>query len=73
MEDIKKNYRTLEDIEAELNNVDLGNFLDFDYEGRYEFARCEGCDGLLLGHLEVKSLGKHEQRYDTEKLRGLEN
>ena len=31
MEDIKKNYRTLEDIEAELKNVDHGNFLDFDF------------------------------------------
>ena len=73
MEDIKKNYGTLEDIEAELKNVDLGNILDFNYEGRYEFAKCEGCDGPLLGHLEVKCLGKQGQRYEKEKLKGLEN
>ena len=35
MEDIKNNYRALEEIEDELKNMDLGNFLDFDYEGRY--------------------------------------
>ena len=68
LEDIKKNYRALEEIEAELKNVDLGNFLDFDYEGRYEFAKCEGCDGPLLGHLEVKCLGKQGLRYHSEKL-----
>ena len=25
--------------------MDHGNFLDFDYEGRYEFTKCEGYDG----------------------------
>ena len=73
MEDIKNNYRALEEIEDELKNVDLGNFLDFDYEGRYEFANCEGCDGPLLEHLEVKCLGKQGQRYESEKLKGFEN
>ena len=62
MEDKKKNHGTLEEIKAELKNVDLGNFLDFDYEGRYEFAKCEGCDGPLLGHLEVKCLGEKGER-----------
>lgn len=49
MKDIKKNYGVLQDIEAELKNVELGNFFDFDYKGRYEFAKCEECDGPLLG------------------------
>ena len=31
MEQMMKNYKTSEEIEAELKNVDLGNFLDFDY------------------------------------------
>ena len=58
MEGLKKNYRSVIDIEEELKNVDLDNFLDFDQNGKYEFARCEGCDGSLLGHLEVKCTGK---------------
>ena len=70
---MKKNDRESGEIEAELKNVDLGNFLNFDYEGRYEFARCEGCDGPLLGHIEVKCLGKQGQRYGSEILKGFEN
>ena len=31
MEEMKKNDKTSGGIEAELKNVDLGNFLDFDY------------------------------------------
>ena len=42
------------EIEEELRNVGLDNFLDNDSIGRNEFARCEGYDGLLLGHIEVK-------------------
>ena len=30
------------DIEEEIKNVDLGNFLDFDDDGKYEFTRCKG-------------------------------
>ena len=73
MEGIKKNYRASEDIEEELKNVDLENFLDFNYEGRYDFTRCEGCDGPLLGHMEVKCQGKEGQRYRSEILKGFEN
>ena len=49
--------------------MDLENFLDFDLNGRYEFARCEGCDGLLLCHLEVKRSGKGSVRYRSEAVR----
>ena len=54
MENMKKNYRSLEAIEGEFKNVNLENFLDFDLNGRYEFAKCEGCDGPFLGHQLVK-------------------
>ena len=40
IECMKKNYRPASEIEEELKNVDLGNFLDFDYDGRYDFGRC---------------------------------
>ena len=60
MEAIKKNYRVSEEIEEELKSVDLGNFLDFDDDGRYEFTRCEGCDGPLLGHMQFNVVEKKE-------------
>ena len=39
----KENYRLLAKIAAELKNVGLEHFLDFDFEGKYEFAKCKGC------------------------------
>ena len=42
------------DIEAELKIVGIENYLDFNTYDEFEFAKCEGCDGPLLGHLEVK-------------------
>ena len=71
MENIKKNYRSLEDIEGEIKNVNLENFLDFDLNGRYEFAKCEGCDCLFLGHREVKC--KEGIRYDSEAVERFEH
>ena len=34
MEGMKKNYKPMAEIEEELRNVDLDNFLDFDSFGR---------------------------------------
>ena len=45
--------------------MNIDNFLEFDYGGRYKFARCEGCDGPLLRHLEVKCKGKEGARYES--------
>ena len=56
MEGMKKNYRSASDIEEEFKNVDFGKLLDFDDDGRYEFARCEGCDGPLFGYWISRSL-----------------
>ena len=69
----KKNYKPVAEIEQELRNVDLDDFIDVDSFGRYEFARCEGCDGPLLGHLEVKCNGKDGIRYRSEALRLFES
>ena len=73
MEAMKKNYGSLADIEEEIKNVDIDNFLEFDYGGLYEFARCEGCYGPLLGHLEAKCKGKEGARYERETVRLFEN
>ena len=54
MNSLQKNYKSDNDIQKELANVNLDNFLDFDYHGQFEFVRCAFCDGPLLGHLEAK-------------------
>ena len=69
---MKKNYYPLEDIEAELKNVVLENFLYCNANDDFEFARCEGFDGPLLGHLEVKC-EKQGVRYRSETVRSFEN
>ena len=38
---MKKNYYPLEDIEAELKNVALDNFLNFNTNDNFQFARYE--------------------------------
>ena len=45
--------------------------MDFVLNGRYKFARCEGCDGPLLGHQEVKC--KEGVRYDSEAVKSFEH
>ena len=70
---MKKNYGSMDDIEAELKNVGLENFLDFKANDDFEFAKCEGCDGPLLGHLEVKCTVKEGVRYGLEVLKTFEN
>ena len=70
---MKKNYTPMAEIREELKNGDLKNFLDFDSFGRYEFARCEGCDGPILGYLEVKCSGKDGVRYRSEAIRLFES
>ena len=73
MEDIKKNNAYMDLIMEELKNVGIENFLDFNANDDYEFARCEGCDGPLMGHLEVKFTVKEEVRYGLEVVKTFEN
>ena len=70
---MKKNYASMEDIGEELKNVGLENFLDFNANDDFEFAKCEGCDGPLLGHLVVKCGEKDGVRYGSEAVRSFEN
>ena len=34
--------------------MNIENHLKFNYQGDYEFKKCEYCDGLLLGHMAQK-------------------
>ena len=54
MDSILTNYKKDSDIEAELSNVEIENFVEFDYGGNYTFRECEYCTGPLLGHIQVK-------------------
>ena len=63
MEGVKKNYASIDDIAEELKNVGLENFLDFNANDDFEFAKCESCGRPLLGHLEVKCTVKVEVRF----------
>ena len=54
MENMKSNYKKESEIEEEMKNVVKENFLDFDDNGRYEFARCEDCNGPLMRHMKAK-------------------
>ena len=71
MENIKKNYRSHENIEGDIKSVNLENFIDFDLNGRYEFAKYEGFDGPLLGHQEVKC--RDGVRYDSQVVKSFEH
>ena len=68
---MKKNYASMDTIVEELKNVEIENFLDFNANDDFEFAKCEGCDGPLLGHLEVKCGEKQGVRYGSEAVRSF--
>ena len=54
MDSILTNYKRDSDIDTELGNVDIENFVEFDYSGNYTFREREYCTGPLLGHIQVK-------------------
>ena len=47
--------------------------MDFNSNNDFEFSKCEGCNGPLLGHLEVKCGEKQGVRYGSEAVRSFEN
>ena len=69
MDSVQTNYKSDNDIQKELANVNLDNFLDFDYNGQYEFVRCAYCSGPLLGHIEAKC---PRLEYDDGKVKRFE-
>ena len=48
----------------------LENFLDFDFNGRYEFTSCEDCNGPLMGHIKAKC---PKLAYGDEDVKKFEN
>ena len=73
MEGMKKNYKSCSQVEEEMKSVKLENFLDFDFNGKYEFASCEDCNGLILGQIKAKCSGKEGAGYSVEDVKKFEN
>ena len=55
MDNMKSNYLKEVNIQEELKNVKIENYLEFFGDGRYELYKCSGCFGPKLGHITQKS------------------
>ena len=71
--EMKANYKKLEDIAIDIRRTELDEFLKFDSNGWYGFFRCEACAGPILGHLEVKCRGLNGERYDALTTKSFED
>ena len=70
MNEMKKNYKKLEDITLDIKNHGLDEYLEFDNTGRYKLYKCEGCDGPMLGHQQAKC--RNGDRYDERMIKSFE-
>ena len=70
---ILDDYKNHDDIATEQENVELENFLDFDYYGKYEFAHCGICSGSLLGHMKMKCSQRNNVRYEEIFVKGFKD
>ena len=65
-----KNFKKDAKIGTELENVNIENYLDFDYQGNYTFKQCEYCTGPLLGHIQpAKYKLRQDRNLRNEKIR----
>ena len=66
LETMKKDYKSDEDIINELIKT-LEVFVNFDrtWNGKYDFVRCEDCNGPTLGH-RAEQCRKNGERYEEE-------
>ena len=53
-DNITQNYMRDALIEKELENVEIENYLEFDYNGHYTWFECIYCGGPTLGHIQPK-------------------
>ena len=69
---MKKNYQSEEEIEKELKNVGIENFVEFNAYVEYVFGKCQKCEGQLIGHMKVKCRGEGV-RYGLESVRSFKH
>ncbi len=68
--EMKKNYKSSEEITTDIKNNGLDEYLEFDNTGRYKFYRCKSCDGPMLGHLQNKC--RHKEPYEDQMIKIFE-
>ena len=68
---MKKNYKNLDEITADVKNHGIDEYLKHDTHGRFGFYLCEGCAGPMLGHIQTKC--QHGERYDDRMIKSFEN
>ena len=71
MNEMKKNYKKLEEIALDIKNHGLDEYVKFDNNGRYDFFKCEDCDGPMLGHLQTKCRNR-DHNYDDRTVKSFE-
>ena len=64
--EMKANYKKLDEIKIDIQRTEVEEFLKFDNHGRYGFFKCEACGGPILGHLEVKCRALNDARYENQ-------
>ena len=71
--DMKDNYKKLDDIATDIRNSEIEKVLKFDSQDRYGFFHCETCGGPILGHLEPKCRRLNGVRYDNQTVKSFED
>ena len=64
---MKANYMNMEAITTRIKADGIGDYLEFDNNGKYQFLTCENCDGPMLGHQMTKCRHMVEANSDDEK------
>ena len=71
--EMKTNYKKLDDITIEVRNYEIEHLLKFDGNGKYEYLKCETCDGPILGHQESGCRSLNGIWYDGGIIKSFEN
>ena len=69
--DMKRNYKNADEIETDLKNTGIDEYLKHDVQGRFGFYLCEGCAGPMLGHRQEKC--RHTESYDSQTVNSFQN
>ena len=70
--EMKANYKKLDEVVVDIRRTELGEFLKFDNLRRYEFFKCEECASPVLDHLAVNCRGLKGKHYNQQTVRSLE-